>query len=483
MAKRGYFEVDRTGLAKILERKGKNFIIFEIIQNAWDQNVTTVDVTFEWIKPRQAVRLVVTDDDPEGFQNLTHAYTLFAESSKKDDPTLRGVYNLGEKLVIACAVEAEILTTSGGIRFTKNGARKTLSKKTQKGSVFSAVIRITGTEYDKVCKSVKMLIPPRGIVTRFNEQVLKADAPVTSFEARLPTRIADKDGYIRNTMRKTQVDVYEVKKNETAFLYELGIPVVETGDTYHVDIQQKVPLNMDRDNVTPAYLKTVRTFVFNNTYDLLKESDVNKAWAREALSDKACKDDAVTRSLDLRFGKRRVIYDPSDPEANKKAVSEGYKVVYGSQFSKNAWDNIKRTGATLPAGQVTPAKPQGFTDAAIIEPTAQMNRVIRFSKTLAKKLMGVNLRTTVLEAKTTMSADYRSSRKEAHLRFNLTILGQSFFDDFPNNLKEVVNLLIHEFGHEYCNNHLSAQYYVALTNLGARSTLLAVNEPEVFTKV
>jgi hypothetical protein len=32
----------------------------------------------------------------------------------------------------------------------------------------------------------------------------------------------------------------------------MGIPVVETGDRWHVDVAQKVPLNFDRDNLPPA---------------------------------------------------------------------------------------------------------------------------------------------------------------------------------------------------------------------------------------
>jgi hypothetical protein len=32
------------------------------------------------------VLLEVTDDSPEGFADLTHAYTLFLESAKKGDP-------------------------------------------------------------------------------------------------------------------------------------------------------------------------------------------------------------------------------------------------------------------------------------------------------------------------------------------------------------------------------------------------------------
>ena len=45
---RNWFEVDKLGLAQILERKGKEFALFELVQNAWDEpGVTKVSVALE----------------------------------------------------------------------------------------------------------------------------------------------------------------------------------------------------------------------------------------------------------------------------------------------------------------------------------------------------------------------------------------------------------------------------------------------------
>ena len=104
-----WFDVDRKGLAKLLERRGKEFLVFELIQNAWDQNVEEVTVT---LREHDAFPgnydLRVEDDDPEGFTDLAHAYTLFAESEKKGDVHKRGRFNVGEKLVLAMCESATI---------------------------------------------------------------------------------------------------------------------------------------------------------------------------------------------------------------------------------------------------------------------------------------------------------------------------------------------------------------------------------------
>src|SRR5206468_1434023 len=116
-----WFEVDKQGLAQILERKGKEFALFELIQNGWDEpGVTKVNVTLLH-QGRNKALLAVEDDAPEGFKDLSHAFTLFANSSKKENPEQRGRFNLGEKLVLAVSDEVTIRTTKGGIRFDADG--------------------------------------------------------------------------------------------------------------------------------------------------------------------------------------------------------------------------------------------------------------------------------------------------------------------------------------------------------------------------
>jgi hypothetical protein len=108
-----WFDVDKSGLAKLLDKKGKAFAVFELLQNAWDTNATRVNLKMDPIDSSPFVRITVEDNDPEGFSKLEHAFTLFAESDKKSDPTKRGRFNLGEKLVLALCRHATIASTKG----------------------------------------------------------------------------------------------------------------------------------------------------------------------------------------------------------------------------------------------------------------------------------------------------------------------------------------------------------------------------------
>src|ERR1035441_2731741 len=80
-----WFDVDKAGLAKVLARKGKEFVLFELVQNAWDEDTHKVEVGLQRIPGSKYVRVTVEDDNPNGFVDLSHAFTLFAESTKKQD--------------------------------------------------------------------------------------------------------------------------------------------------------------------------------------------------------------------------------------------------------------------------------------------------------------------------------------------------------------------------------------------------------------
>src|SRR6266478_3050104 len=154
-----WFEVDKEGLARVLERKGKEFALFELIQNAWDEpGVTKVTVSLEH-QGRNKAMLVVEDDAPEGFKDLGHAFTLFAESAKKTNPEQRGRFNLGEKLVLAISDEVTIQTTQGGIRFDSDG-RHTLRSRQPVGSRIECLLRMTPDECRAVESQVRRLRSP-----------------------------------------------------------------------------------------------------------------------------------------------------------------------------------------------------------------------------------------------------------------------------------------------------------------------------------
>lgn len=484
-----WFEVDKRGLAQLLERKGRAFVLYELVQNALDEQTRRIDIRLERVNGARAkARLVVEDDCPEGFRDLTHAFTLFAESHKKGSADQRGRWNLGEKLVLALCEWAEIRSTRGGFRFDESGRHKLRARRTA-GTRFEGVLSMSAADLQECARSVRRLLVPDGVRLTFNGRPVAARPPLKVVEATLPTELADAQGRLRATRRRTVVQIHAVAEGERACLYEMGIPVVETGDKYHVNVQQKVPLNFDRDNVSPSYLARVRALVLEHMAADLDADDANSTWVRDALTEygEALPESVIQRVVEQRFGARRVAYDPSDPEANSRAVAAGYVVVHGSQLSRCEWAAVRRAGAILPAGQVTPSpRPyrEGGRPLKLIEQdrwTEGMRWVAALATMLAQRLVGVRLSVVMAaEVAWPYAATYApTGQGGGTLTFNVGRLGKAWFDA---ELAPVLRLLIHEFGHHYSQNHLADAYHAALCDLGARLAALALEAPALFAR-
>jgi hypothetical protein len=401
---------------------------------------------------------------------MTHAYTVFAESAKKDDPCKRGRFNIGEKLILAICEVAEIISTQGGFRFDSAGPRAT-AKRVARGTEFWAVLKLTKAEHAEIVDGItRGIIPPdRDVVTLFNGTPISTPQVRAAFDAALPTVLSDDLGVLRRTQRMTRVDVLDVANGAVGMLYEMGIPVAETGDPYHYNVWQKVPLTLDRANVTPSFLRKLREAVFNALPALITEAAAHTELVRAGIEGANATAESVRNAITAQFGDKVVAYDPSDIEANKRAVAEGYQLIYGKQLSKAAWANVRQHNVAPPAGQVTPSQPPTGPEALTYLPpdqwTPQMHRAASWCSYASKVLANVDVAVCYVRTPNYYAASYG----DRTLIFNVAKLGYAFFERIDS--EQFLSLFIHELGHEYSGDHLSSAYYDALCDLGARLAL------------
>lgn len=479
MTIRSKFEVCAEGLKKQITNRSK--LLMELVQNAWDENSSQVNITVSKAEGRSLYKIRVEDDNPEGFKNLAHAYTLFAESEKKRDPNKRGRFNLGEKLFIAASEAVTITTTSGQVIFDKKGRTHTRSKRA-KGSVVEALMKLTLEEAAEVDASIASLIPPNHITTTYNGNALAAKTVFKSFETTLDTIIQDDGGFLKQSKRKTTVELYPVGPHETPFIYEMGIPVVAGECPWHINICQKIPLNKDRDNITESYKKKLYAEVVNAAHHVLTEADAGENFVKVAISNESIKPEALKSVLDKAFGEKRVSFSIKDLEANNRAMSEGYKVVHGASLPKEAWSIARSYGliessekkypTAKPYSNDPEAKPDTFLPRQ--DWSEGMVSIVSYAKMLARHLLGIEIQVRISTGVRGFAACYSTGE----LTFFLKGLGASWFEGGVN--QKVDSLLLHEFAHQYATNHLDHEFHESLCDLGARLKQLALDEPELF---
>jgi len=475
-------KVDTKGFSKLLCENGIDWIPRELLQNAWDQNVTEVNMTIESVGHGRG-KIVITDDDPDGFADLTHSFTLFAESGKKVDPTLRGRFNMGEKQVIAYCIETggevEIITTSGGYHFSKAKGRTKLRRTTNKGSQITCTFRASKPTLTTMIESINGFIPPHGFPTYINGTELPTRKPYAKVTESLPTVITNDEGELTHSSRKTRVELHRAAEGDTSMIYEMGIPIVENPTPYHVNVGQKVPLNYKRDSVTPAYLRKILTIVGNLAAKDLSSEEVRESWVGKALE--TMKPTAVKTVFKTKHGDKVAKHNPNEPESSAAAAADGHEILYGGAYSKAAWDNIKGSVKIPTATDLFPEATIEYGSGPIVNIprnkwTPNMVTLAEYTEWLHEQIHEESICVDWHNDPRGHRAVYGPS---VGLAFNKRSLGKRWIDaavQSREGFQDYLDICVHEFAHRYGSSHYSDEFYQGCTKVGSKLAVLLATE-------
>ena len=108
--------------------------------------------------------------------------------------------------------------------------------------------------------------------------------------------------------------------------------------------------------------------------------------------------------------------------------------------------------------------------------TEGMKQVIALAKFLGRELLDTNVKVRIV-----MLPGFGGAYARRCLDLSLQSLGHRWFDQWSSHLEEVLDLLVHEFGHHYSDDHLSSDYFNALTRLAGKLACLALENPDAFS--
>jgi hypothetical protein len=477
---KSWFEVDKDGLRTLQDGKDKSFVLRELVQNAWDEDIHKCEVKMEVGELGKRVRtLVITvEDDGAGFRELKDAYTLFANTYKRPDATKRGRFNLGEKQAFSVALWAVVETTTGTVKFTENGRINRPSERREKGPRVAVAIKATDAEIEEIKHFATLLIPPKDVVFtvgfwnlggfgKLGGMEFPTRTPFKVFDVILPTELMT-NGRMTTTQRMTQVAVYHKDTDGKAHLYEAGIPVCEIECDYSINVNQRIPLSVDRDKVSAAYLKHLLAEVLNETYESITKENASAGWVRIAASDSRVVPEAVKQVVQQRFGEKACVASPNDMISVDDAISNGYNVVHGSEMSAEEWENIRKANA-LQSSHALFGKGEA-TDVEEI-PESEISQDARIVAELAKRVakvgLGIDIAVRFIESGQVSSAASFCPLPKT-LTFNTSQLNARWFRH--DNREEQLRLIIHEVGHDE-GMHTEQAYHEAICKIGAMLAL------------
>jgi hypothetical protein len=461
-----WFTVDQKGFRALQIGKPKHHIIRELLQNAFDENITICDVKTSY--DDGIVTIVVNDDSPQGFRDITDAYTLYKDTYKRKEPEKRGRFNIGEKQAFAVCDSAKIVTTKGTVTFDKAGRHQSATA-SKAGTTVTVCFKATQRQYDGLIEMLDYYIIPRGIKFIVNGKEYSHRSPVISLSARLLTEF-EEQGIFHPTMRKANVDVYDASETLPPYLYEMGIPVQPIDCFFSIDVGQKIPLSIDRDSVSIAFLQDLYAEVLNVTYDKVPAEMISQNWVRLGMSDERASKEAVKAVITKRFGDKVVIANPFDPIANDNALANGYNVVGGREMSKEEWGKVKGFGlmesSTTSFGMLSEKLPP-------VQPNEQQRKFADLAKRIARRVLKFDINVHFVDGGIFVAG---GSYGNHTMTVNITGSSPEFKDDVT---AEMIAFIVHELGHEF-GMHTEASYHSALTRICGALVITAIKEPEFF---
>ena len=134
-----------------------------------------------------------------------------------------GRFNEGEKFVLSLCEVALISTTTGTVTFGVDG-RKLSKKKTAKGSIFNALIKVSRSEITEMLREVRKIIVPDGFTVKVNGEEISQRSHLRSVGATLQTITADEEGCLKRTNRATNVTLHPTLDGEGCLPLRDGHP-------------------------------------------------------------------------------------------------------------------------------------------------------------------------------------------------------------------------------------------------------------------
>lgn len=318
----------------------------EILQNAFDaaEEVDEGHVEVEISTRKREVR--VKDNGP-GFNTLSDAWTVYG-GDKGDDPTQRGRFSRGLKETVAGTTNLVLRTTAGTVEFQIDREAGEYDKFVdereclENGTEIVAENKNWSTEDMQDMRDyLDKIWCPEGVevtidVSGGNTKTKRHGDPSNVFEMRLPTTLVE-NGLMKETQRTTDVNVrFAGGAGNKGTIYEMGIPVMMDWEVpYEVDIQQRVPMAEQRNEVDRSWLKEFYPKFLNEIYEHLPEKEMNANWVQEHIDSFRVDDEVKQSYIQANFngdGKKDVVV-ASDDSMDDKAENHGYEVVDTTNLS------------------------------------------------------------------------------------------------------------------------------------------------------
>jgi hypothetical protein len=450
---KNWFDIDNSGWKRMNAGRPPYELVKELIQNILDENFQVAIIKY-YYKSEQFI-LSIEDDIDGGIKDSSLITTVFM-TGKSDSYLKRGRKGRGLKEFLSVCESAIVETVGNTVEFCADGSRKEFLNNRTIGTKISCVIKTEGWDRKAISQITKFLnkiivYGNGGILVNGNE--IKLRKSIYEIEnCHLMTQIIE-DDIQKDIYMNTTISLYE-KMDSKGWLYEMGIPVVETDIPFDVDIHQRIPLNDNRNEIACYYLKEVKTYIVRKMLHSLEKKDM-LTWASDGMQsyrfDLTEQRFIATKIIGTDI--TDVVIKTDNKLMNDKARQNGFSLFDMDSLGYNFQEMIKEV---LVDAKDLIENIERDCIPVDVEPTPEELNFIKEHKKLVKEAIGLDIDIKIVEKKedlvtgNTVEAFYRKGNKSVLSYNRLGMSPKTFAKPY---CEKALSLLGHELGHEDYDEH------------------------------
>ena len=344
----GWLAISTEGFASMNAARPPEHLIKELVQNSLDSfsegQPGRIQLSYgHWGECFQ----VDCIDNGSGISNLADLRVVYL-THKTDSHLKRGRFGRGFKEALCIAEQARVVSGYQQLEFLRENNERITRQA-------SLAVPLAGTRVsmqmpwpadlrDQLDRYFASFLVPDGIELEVNGALISHRCATHRISASLSTEVYDTNSQSwKKPSRKTTIHLVPTGQDETSTIYEMGIPVaaLDWSVPYHCDIQQRVPMNPNRDAVSSGYPLKLHIACLPTLLEGMDGDTVKQDWVGTA--GRRCGEDVQRRIIERAFGQNiaRSVPRMGSRHFDEDARDLGVQVINTAQTSGGFREMLK----------------------------------------------------------------------------------------------------------------------------------------------
>lgn len=344
----GWLAISTEGFAAMNAARPPEHLVKELVQNALDSLTEGQPGHITLTYGLQGEQFHVTcSDNGSGIEQLADLRVVYL-THKIDSHRKRGRFGRGFKEALCIAEQARVASGWQQLEFLRDNGERISRQSSLPAAVSGTQVYMQMPWPAEIAAQLdsyfaRFLVPP-GVELQVNGCRILPRPVEHEIGTSLSTEVYDAASQSwKKPSRRTSIHLVPTSADEQPTIYEMGIPVaaLDWSVPFHCDVQQRVPMNPNRDAVASGYPVKLHVACLPTLLDAMDAANVKDDWVGTA--GRRCDETVQRRIIERAFGDNiaRSVPRMGARHFDEDARDLGVQVIHTAQASGGFREMLK----------------------------------------------------------------------------------------------------------------------------------------------